>query len=106
MDKEEILRKSREAKEDEGEEYLENKGRSFGVIGFCVVFIAIMFFNISTHQNNFVPYSMFFAYMAAEAYGKYKIKKQKAYMVTIGCGSLSSILFFICHVLDVLGIGQ
>lgn len=105
MNKDEILEKSRAANEDEGVVYVENKGRRYGVSGFCIVFIIIMFFNIFTHQNNFVPYSMFFAYMAAEAYGKYKVNKSKSLMMTTILGSISSICFLVCHVLDVLGIG-
>ncbi len=105
MDKEEILKKSREQKEDEGTVYADNKGRRYGVIGFCSVFIIIMFFNIFTKQNNFVPYSMFFAYMSAEAYGKYRAVKTKALMVTIILASIASVAFLTCHVLEVLGIG-
>ncbi|MPM95106.1 hypothetical protein SDC9_142257 [bioreactor metagenome] len=105
MDKEEILKKSREQKEDEGTVYADNKGRRYGVIGFCSVFIIIMFFNIFTRQNNFVPYSMFFAYMSAEAYGKYRATKAKALMVTTVLAAIASVAFFACHVLEVLGIG-
>jgi hypothetical protein len=105
MDKEEILKKSREQKEDEGTVYADNKGYRYGVIGFCSVFIIIMFFNIFTKQNNFVPYSMFFAYMSAEAYGKYRAVKTKARMVTIVLAAIASVAFLACHVLEVLGIG-
>lgn len=105
MDKEEILKKSREQKEDEGTVYADNKGRRYGVIGFCSVFIIIIFFNILTKQNNFIPYSMFFAYMAAEAYGKYRATKTKTLMVTTVLASIASIAFLACHVLEVLGIG-
>lgn len=105
MDKEEILKKSREQKEDEGTVFADNKGRRYGVIAFSSVFIIIMFFNIFTKQNNFVPYSMFFAYMSAEAYGKYRITKSKALMVTTVLASIASVAFIACHVMKVLGIG-
>lgn len=105
MDKEEILKKSREQKEDEGTVYADNKGRRYGVIGFCSVFIIIMFFNIFTKQNNFIPYSMFFAYTSAEAYGKYRAAKATALLATTVLASIASIAFLACHVLEVLGIG-
>ncbi|MEA4954533.1 MAG: DUF6442 family protein [Pseudoflavonifractor sp.] len=105
MEKEEILKKSREQKEDEGTVYADNKGRRYGVIAFCSVFIIIMAFNLFTGQNNFVPYSMFFAYMSAEAYGKYRIAKEKALMVTTVLASIASVAFLACHVMEVLGIG-
>ena len=37
MDRDEILRRSRAEKEDEGNTFLENRGRRWGVIGFCVM---------------------------------------------------------------------
>lgn len=105
MDRDEVLKKSREQKEDEGAVYVENKGRQYGVVGFCTVFAIILFFNLFTRQNNFVPYSMFFAYMAAEAYGKYRIGKQKALIVTMILAAVAAVLFLVCHIFVVLGIG-
>lgn len=105
MDKDEILKKSREQKEDEGTVYVDNKGRRYGVIGFSSVFIVIMFFNLFTKQNNFVPYSMFFAYTSAEAYGKYRITKAKSLISITILTAISSTCFLACHVLEVLRIG-
>jgi hypothetical protein len=105
MDKDEILKRSRDLKEDEGDLYAENRGRRYGVMGFCAVFIAILFFNLFTGQSNFVPYSMFFAYLAAESYGKYRIVRKKAFLASTVLGTISSVLFFVCHSLEVLGIG-
>lgn len=104
MNKEEVLEKSRAAKEDEGIDFVENKGRKYGELGFSTVFIMIMLFNLFTNQKNFVPFSMFFAYMAAQAYGKYKINKGTSYMITIISAAIASICFFACHVVNVLGI--
>lgn len=105
MKKEEILRKSREEKNDEGVTYEKNEGLRFGVIGFCTIFVIIMVFNIIMKQNNFVPYSMFFGFMACEALGKYRFKKTNAYLFTIILASVASILFLACYILTVLGIG-
>lgn len=105
MNKEEILKKSREQKEDEGVAYAEDKGRRYGVMGFCAVFIVIIFFNLFTGQNNFVPNSMFFAYLAAEAYGKYRLDRKKAFMTTTVFGAIASVLFLICHIMKVMEIG-
>lgn len=105
MNKAEILKMSRNQKEDEGTVYTDNKGRRYGVAGFCSVFIIIVVFNIFTKQNNFIPYSMFFAYLAAEAYGKHCVTKQKSLIATMILGTIASILFLVCHILTVLGIG-
>lgn len=48
MDWEEILKRSRAEKEDEGNTFLENRGRRFGVAGFCLVFIGLLVFNMIT----------------------------------------------------------
>lgn len=102
MDREEILKRSREQKEDEGTVYADNKGRRYGVIGFCSVFIIILLFNILTKQNNFVPYSMFFAYVAAEAYGRYRATKAKMLMVTTVTSSIAAVGSLACYALGVL----
>ena len=44
MDRDEILRRSRAEKEDEGNTFLENKGRRWGMIGFCVMTIVLLMF--------------------------------------------------------------
>jgi hypothetical protein len=105
MNKDEILKKSRELKEDEGTIYTDNKGRRYGVIAFSSIFIIITFFNLFTSQNNFVPYCMFFAYMSAEAYGKYRATKSKTFMTTTVLASFASFAFLICYIFVVLGIG-
>lgn len=105
MDKEEILKKSREQKEDEGIVFADNKGRRYGEIGFCSIFIIIMLFNFFNKQNNFIPFSMFWAYISAETFGKYRITKKKALMVTTVFAAIASVAFLICHMLAVLRIG-
>lgn len=41
MDRDEILRRSRAEKEDEGNTFLENKGRRWGMVGFCAMTIVL-----------------------------------------------------------------
>ena len=104
MNKEEILKRSREQKEDEGTVFAENKGRRYGIIMFSAVFIIITLFNLFAGQNNFAPYSMFFAYIAAEAYGRYRVELEKKLLVSAVFGAIASILFLICYILDTLGV--
>lgn len=105
MDKDEILQKSREQKEDEGVVFADNNGRRFGVIGFCSVFIIIMLFNLFTGQNNHVPFSMFWSYSSAEAYGKYRVTQKKVYMTTTILAAVASLCSLACHIINTLGIG-
>lgn len=99
MDKEEILKKSREQKEDEGIIFAENKGRRFGIVGFVSVFVIIVLFNLFTGQNNFAPFTMFWAYAAAEAYGKYSVTKKKAYFVTTIFAGIAAVCFLASYIL-------
>lgn len=104
MNKDEILEKSRAENEDEGTVYVNSNGHRYGLIGFCSVFIIIILFNICTKQNNFVPFSMFWAYASAEAYGKYRITKTKIFMLTSILAAIATICFLACYILEVLEI--
>ena len=48
MDRDEILRRSRAEKEDEGNTFLENKGRRWGMVGFCAMTIVLLVFRTAT----------------------------------------------------------
>ena len=52
MDRDEILRRSRAEKEDEGNTFLENKGRRWGVAGFCSLYILLVVFNLITGRSS------------------------------------------------------
>jgi hypothetical protein len=102
MDKEEILKMSRAEKKDEGVAYAENKGRRFGVIAFSAVFIVILFFNLFTGRDNFAPFSMFWAYVAAEALGHYSVTKERKFMVTTVFAAIASVCFLASYILSVV----
>ena len=53
MNRDEILQRSRAAKEDEGNTFLENRGRRFGVVGFCAMYILLVVFNFATGQSSY-----------------------------------------------------
>ena len=50
MDRDEILRRSREEGEDEGDIFAENRGRRFGVVGFSLMFAVLQVFDLITGQ--------------------------------------------------------
>lgn len=102
MDKDEILKKYREEKGDEGTAYIESKGRSYGTVGFFALFIVIVFFNLFKGQDNFVPFTLFWAYDAAEAYGKYTVTKKKIYLTTTVLCAIASVCFLACYILKVV----
>ena len=102
MNKEQILARIRAANEDEGMQQAENNGRKIGFIAFCFVFIFIILFSVFNGQHSYAPYAMFWAFMAAEAYPKYRFTKKKVYLLLTIAGSLASIASLANFILNVL----
>lgn len=90
--KEDILRKSRNSKIDEGMEFIENKGRKIGFIAFCVVFIIIVLFNAFMGKKSNEVATLFWAYLACESIPKYKFTHERIYLITIIFGTVASVL--------------
>ena len=103
MNKEEILAKSRRENLDEGKKNAENQGRQIGIRSFLIVLIFLIIFNKCTDQPNDGPIAVFWAYVAAEAYPRYRFSKDKSLLVTTIAGGLLSIANLITYVIDVLG---
>lgn len=102
MNKEEILTRSRKESRDEGLLEAENKGRRLGVTAFGVMFFAIVFFNLWKGIDNYSVMALFWAFMAAETYPKYKFTKKGAYLATVITGSSAAICSFAAHILSVM----
>lgn len=68
MDKEDILKRSRREK-DEGLTYAQDRGRQYGVVGFLVLFLVIMIYNMVRGLDNSLPLTLFWAYLSCEAAG-------------------------------------
>lgn len=103
MDREEILAKSRKENRDEGLKNAENRGRKIGFTAFSCVFFFIVFFNLFCGKDNYVPIAMFWAFVSAEAYPKYKFTKDKSFLITTICGAMASFGALLCYVASVLG---
>ena len=103
MNKEEILLKSRKENNDEGLKVAENKGREIGMAAFCIVFIFVVLFNFFNGIDSTASMAMFWEFLAAEAYPKYRFTKNKTYLVTTIAGGIASILNLVNYVISVLG---
>ena len=103
MNRDEILAKSRAEGIDEGAREAENRGRKMGVTAFCLMEVAVAAFNALTEQPNYVPLALFWTFLAAEAYPRYRFSKDKSLLVTTIAGGLLSIANLINYVIDVLG---
>ena len=102
MDRDEILKRSRAEKEDEGNTFLENRGRRFGVVGFCAMVIVLLVFNLITGQSSYSILALFWCYISLEAWGKYRLSRQRTFLTTGILTAVTSLCFLICYVLEVL----
>ena len=102
MEKEEVLAMSRREKTDEGFTVAEHQGRKLGIAAFSAVLVFIVLFNLFTGQPNNIPFSLCWAFVAAEAYPKYKFTQKSGYLVVVIAGSLASVAFLIAHIVSVL----
>lgn len=102
MDREEILKRSRAEKENEGNTFLENRGRRLGVVGFCLMFIGLLVFNFITNRSSYSIHALFWCYVSLEAWGKYRTSRQQRFLTTGVLAAASSLCFLACYVLEVL----
>lgn len=102
MNKEEILEKSRGENHDEGLEYAMSKGQKIGVSAMATMFLILTLFNFWHGISNHQVFSMFWAYLGFESFGRYRITKQKALLAGAVFAILAGILYAISYILSVL----
>lgn len=102
MNKEDILARSRKEMADEGLRDAENKGRRLGITAFCGVFIFVVMFNLYQGQSSYAPFAMFWAFLAAESYPKYRFSRNKTYLVTTFAGAIASACYLVSYVPEVI----
>ena len=102
MEKEEVLAMSRKEKHDEGMLDAENQGRKIGFLSFCALFIVIIIFNLFTGQVNYAPMALFWGFVAAEAYPKYKFTKNAGHLVIVILGAVASLACLTAYIVSVL----
>ena len=99
MNKEEILMKCREQKEDEGIIFSDNTGRRYGHIGLSIMFAAYMMLVIFMGGNFVIPMSFWCAFTGAECYGKYKTNCRKSELFGAVALSVSALVFLLSYLL-------
>lgn len=102
MDKNEILSKSRQEHHDEGLEYAMSRGQRIGVTAMATMFLILTLFNFWKGISNHQVFSMFWAYLGFESYGRYRVTKQKALLAGAVLGILAGILYALSYILSVL----
>ncbi len=99
MNKDAILQKSREQKEDEGIIFSDNIGRRYGFIGLNIMLSAYIFLVVFFGGNFVIPMSFWCAFTGAECYGKYKATAQKTEFVGAFLLIFASVTFLLCYIL-------
>lgn len=100
MDKEDILKRSRREK-DEGLTYAQDRGRQYGVVGFLVLFLVIMIYNMVRGLDNSLL-TLFWAYLSCEAAGRYFARKEKSVLATAVLAGLASLFSLVSYILETL----
>ncbi len=107
MNKEEILSKSRtenKNKADEWAVFINHKSREFGIKALTIVFCVLTIFNILAGQSNHALYAMYFIYLGFYEIGKFKVKKEKMYIIFGIISTLYGVFRLVLYVLTVLKI--
>ena len=91
MDKEDILKRSRQ-----------DRGRQYGVVGFLVLFLVIMIYNMVRGLDNSLPLTLFWAYLSCEAAGRYFARKEKSVLATAVLAGLASLFSLVSYILETL----
>lgn len=102
MKKEEILAKSRAEKQDEGVEYIANKGMHYGVKAMSVVTIALVLFNFWQGKPNDMIFAVYWIYAGFELIGKYRASRKRTWLFCGVLGVITGITFGITYVIGVL----
>lgn len=102
MNKEEILKKAQEEKEDEGVEEVRAKGLTIGYKIFAGICIFLILFNLFNGLNTYDVNTLIFAFLAAEFYSRYKFTGEKKNKMVMILASITSIFNLVAYVLSVL----
>lgn len=99
MNKEEILKRSREQQEDEGVIFSDNTGRRYGFIGLNIMLSAYIILVVFFGGNFVIPMSFWCAFTGAECYGKYKVAARKSDLLGSLLLLFAAVIFLLCYIL-------
>ena len=103
MEKEEILARSREEKEDEGRIVAENQGNRLAVVLMTVMFCFFVLFNLAFDYSIAMPMAMYGGFIVADAYGKYRFDGKRKHLFWAAAGVLMMVFYTIQHISEVMG---
>lgn len=98
MNKEEILNKSRNSKEDEGVEFIEKKGFTLGFGVFMIITVLIVVFNEIIGLESFDIFALLAGFASAESITKYRFTHKKKYAVGTIFNVILCVSCFIAYI--------
>ena len=90
--KEELLAKSRMAKQDEGVEYAEGRGNKIGVMIYAAVAAVLLVFSIPDRTDiSGTVAALSFAWVVGGTFSHYRFTKKKSYLVCVIAAAAATI---------------
>ncbi|WP_040211033.1 DUF6442 family protein [Clostridium polynesiense] len=104
MNKESAIEENKREKDDKGMENAEHKGRKYGFAIFTLLSVFIMIFSLfySERSTIYAVTALFWTFIAAEAYIKYRCSKIKTYLVTGIAGTAAVVLSMTNYIVNTL----
>jgi hypothetical protein len=104
MDKREVLERSRAAEEDEGQDWLEDKGYEAAFLGLCATYLVLFIFNAAMGQPNEPILVLFLATQAAQTFGRYQASKVNRYRIVSILWVVATACMAAAYVVRILGL--
>ncbi len=99
MNKDEILKKARDEKTDEGLENASYKGLSLGYKIFLILILVFIIINFIADKFSHDLICLLWAFIAAENYTRYKFTKEKSYKSSLIASLIISVASFINYII-------
>ena len=102
MDRDEILRRSRDSKKnkDEGVQFMEQQARRYGEIGLCGFFILLAVYKLIKGQPANDLLAVIWGYIGVSNIYKYRYSRTKQALTAAVCGVLAAVCFTAAYVLQ------
>jgi len=107
LDREKILLKSRQSKQDEGLQFTNTQGSKIGYTFFTAVFAVLILFATFFAQTNQIGtihalIALYLTFWAGEVYAKYKFFNKKSYLIASFIGTIAVIVNSIVYIVTIL----
>lgn len=102
MNKEEILEMSRQENlaGDERDRILSEKAKTFGVVGMAIMLLVLFCVKLTRRESAYDLLALYFSFFAASDVFRYRLLKDKKYLLNTFCDVFASIVFMIVFIFE------